>query len=165
MIIQCSMDEARAIIESRSIPEPTSGCWLWEGSFRGQLGYGQVSVGMSGARVQIGAHRLSFFSKSGQWPYVVRHICDNPPCVNPGHLLGGVQQDNMNDCALRGRAAKGSRHGNSRLTESDVKEIIQLKKIASTKTIAERFAIGEWTINAIMRGVRWSHVRGKNAHK
>ena len=54
------------------------------------------------------AHRLAYVDKHGLTlddidGQVVRHTCDNPPCVNPDHLLLGTQQDNVNDKMTRGR--------------------------------------------------------------
>lgn len=53
------------------------------------------------------AHRLAFFNHYGYWPEVVRHTCDNPPCVNPDHLLPGSSKDNTRDMVERGRSPKG----------------------------------------------------------
>ena len=85
-------------------------CWEWTGS-RLQSTYGSLGwVDVGGRKqTQVGAHRVSFFLHEGYWPDVVRHTCDNPPCVNPAHLLGGSFKDNSRDMAQRGRSAAQKR--------------------------------------------------------
>jgi hypothetical protein len=73
-------------------------CWEWQGSRRGD-GYGQFYV--QGKHRAV--HRFSFFITNFYWPSVVRHKCDNRCCVNPHHLEGGNQSDNMKDVLERGR--------------------------------------------------------------
>lgn len=62
-------------------------------------GYARVTY--DGKRVF--AHRLVFFQTYGYWPDVCRHTCDNPPCVNPEHLVDGTHGDNIRDMMERGR--------------------------------------------------------------
>ena len=52
-----------------------------------------------------GAHRYSYSYFVGEIPegMLVRHTCDNPPCVLPSHLRLGTTQDNVNDKMKRGR--------------------------------------------------------------
>src|SRR5687768_2203335 len=78
------------------------GCWPWQGGCRGK-GYGQCFFrGKPHA-----AHRVSWMLANGDIPngLYVLHKCDNPPCVNPGHLFLGTQSENMIDCARKGRVA------------------------------------------------------------
>lgn len=73
-------------------------CWEWQGSRRGD-GYGQLyALGKHHA-----AHRFSHYLATLEKPPVVRHKCDNRTCVNPHHLEGGTQSQNMQDVVERGR--------------------------------------------------------------
>lgn len=73
-------------------------CWLWQGGKA--RGYGQLSFLKHPHR----AHRVRFALDHGWLPEVVMHACDNRPCVNPAHLKGGTQLDNMRDMHAKGRA-------------------------------------------------------------
>jgi hypothetical protein len=70
------------------------GCWEWQG-WRDQDGYGQFD--------KMRTHRVAWLAVHQDAPPVVRHTCDNPPCVRPSHLLGGTTQDNVDDKMQRGR--------------------------------------------------------------
>lgn len=74
-----------------------NGCILWNRS-EDSKGYGVYRVQLlSGSYYKLRAHKLSYLIFNGaiQEGLVVRHICDNPHCCNPKHLiLGTVQQNN-----------------------------------------------------------------------
>jgi hypothetical protein len=90
-------------ILSDSIPEPTTGCWLWLRS-RDKDGYGSLRADGRTRR----AHREAYMAYMGPIPdgAHVLHKCDTPACVNPDHLFLGTQRDNLRDCVVKGR------HGN-----------------------------------------------------
>lgn len=108
-----------------------SKCIEWEGS-RNEKNYGMVFI----KRRKFYAHRIAYCkahnidieSIKGK---VVRHTCDNPPCVNPDHLILGTQADNVADMISRNRQATGEelrpRYGelnhNAKLTDQQVDEI------------------------------------------
>lgn len=94
------------LIESRSIGEPNSGCWLWLGVML-DLGYGQLKC----CSVVYKAHRASYIAFKGPIPegLIVRHTCNVKLCVNPDHLILGTHQDNIDD-AVRASAYKGRVH-------------------------------------------------------
>jgi hypothetical protein len=79
-------------------------CWPWLRDFH-STGHG-VYREWSGNKtvVKFYAHRLSALI-AGQTidGAVVRHDCDNPPCVNPLHLRTGTQADNIQDAIERRR--------------------------------------------------------------
>jgi len=73
-------------------------CILWEGTVTNS-GYGRKWF-QGKARY---AHRVAYYLTHNEWPEVVRHTCDNKVCVNPEHLLGGTQKDNVADMYARKR--------------------------------------------------------------
>ncbi|MDE2468782.1 MAG: HNH endonuclease, partial [Bradyrhizobium sp.] len=50
-------------------------------------------------------HRVAWELAHGAIPVgkVICHRCDNPVCVNVGHLFIGTQQDNVRDAWAKGR--------------------------------------------------------------
>lgn len=82
-------------------------------------------------------HRKVFLEAYGYLPDIVRHTCDNPRCINPEHLVGGTQQDNMQDRLVRGRWSGGRP---SRISPDMLHDILtstdQHKVIASRHNIA-----------------------------
>lgn len=102
-----------------------NGCRIWTGTTIGP-GYGRIARQEHGKRVLLLAHRAWWEAVNGPIPegMVVRHRCDNPSCVQIGHLILGTQADNMADMADRGRAnrTRGGRH--SRFTEAEKRAIL-----------------------------------------
>ena len=81
---------------------PLIGCWLWTGA-TDSSGYGLMSSQRGKAPYR--SHRIAYELFVGDIPEgnVVRHICDNPNCVNPNHLEAGTQKDNALDTSRRKR--------------------------------------------------------------
>jgi len=139
------------------IIETTAGCWEWQGA-RNNKGYGQVGL----ERKIILAHRASWTVTNGPIPenLIVRHICDNPPCINPNHLELGTYKDNSADAIKRNRAAIGVRHPNCVLSDDDVRAIrLEHRRFtvigqrgyrSNKKELAEKYGVSEGHIKEIV---------------
>lgn len=79
------------------------GCWEWAGT-RLPAGYGLITAQKHGYKDAL-THRVSYahFNRPIPDGLLVRHKCDNPPCINPEHLELGTYSDNNWDKANRGR--------------------------------------------------------------
>lgn len=133
-------------------------CWPWTGK-RNKLGYGHLRYygrKVPVAQVSLVAHGYLLSDDD-----FACHACDNPPCCNPAHLFPGSHVDNMADRDAKGRQAKGSTVGISKLTESQVAEIRHRYSNYETQpSLAADFGLTRSTINAIVRGTTWRHVPG-----
>ena len=140
---------------SRIVPEPNSGCWLWDG-FCTHQGYGRMSVG----RRSIGAHRVSYALHRGNPGSAhVCHSCDVPPCVNPDHLWLGTNKQNMVDASAKGRIAHGVRSATAKLRECDVVEMRRMRAAGATyRGIAKAFGVVHGTARHACVGKFWDHV-------
>jgi hypothetical protein len=150
------------------------GCRPWQGALS-PGGYGRVNVGgRAGRRLQ--AHRVAFALAFNQDPVglVVCHRCDHPRCVNADHLFLGTQADNIRDAQEKGRiahgaahgsktrperVARGERHGASRLTAEQVRDIRRAKAAGERSVeIATRFGVSRVNVDDIAAGRRWASV-------
>lgn len=70
-------------------------CWEYKG-FKNKDGYGRIGTAKGKTD---SAHRIMFKIFKGVIPKdkVIMHICDNPACCNPKHLILGTQNDNIQD--------------------------------------------------------------------
>lgn len=139
--------------------DSTTGCWQWTASCAGK-GYGQMKLPKQ--RRQEYAHRISYQIHYGEIPVgkYVCHTCDNPKCVNPGHLFIGTSADNHEDMKSKGRHLFGERNSVAKVTEKDVLEIKEMLNMNIPQTrIAKAYGISQIEVSRINTGQRWSHVK------
>ena len=142
-------------------------CWEWSGAVNNH-GYGRIRLHDKGRDVSQLAHRASFEHFNGKIPEGghICHSCDNPRCVNPKHLFLGTAADNVADMIRKGRncrgeamsaavkrgCLRGEAHQNTKLSESDVREIIKLRSEGMTyREIAEAFNVDITTPHKIVK--------------
>lgn len=116
------------------------------------------------------AHRLSYCQHHGLNlsdidGVLIRHKCDNPPCINPDHLEPGTHKDNSRDMVERGRAYRwvglrdGEKNPRCKLTKPEVDAIrARYKKYSSKdglKSIARDYGVHFLTIFCIVSGRNW----------
>ena len=134
-----------------------SGCWEWSGN-KMPSGYGYLKFKYKNTL----AHRAAYETWVGTIPpgKHVLHSCDNPPCINPGHLRVGTNQDNANDRVSRDRVAFGSSSGMSKIVEQDVREIRDLyaSGLFFQREIGEMYGLSQTMIGHIVRGTYWRRV-------
>lgn len=127
---------------------PADECWCWQGQLD-KDGYGKISDGER----PVGAHRVSFKMHNPDISIdglMVRHKCNNPPCVNPAHLLPGTNLDNMVDRLVAGHYATNEAHSNTKFSN----EVVAAVR-AATGThdeVARRFGMSTSQAGNIRRG-------------
>ena len=133
-----------------------SGCWEFDGG-RNPDDYGVLAVGdyRDGISHPQLAHRVAYSSWVGPIPdgQVVRHTCDNPPCINPAHLVPGTRLDNSADAIERGRLAGRDRLPGAKLTNSQVADIrgLYATGVVSQRAIAEDYGVSQQLISQLVR--------------
>lgn len=128
-------------------------CWMWAGQIS-RRGYGFIKENY---KTKL-AHRVSYELFVGPIPagLFVCHRCDNPACVNPGHLFVGTAKDNRKDMFDKGRGncPRGENHPFSKITKDDVLEIRTSKKRGCD--LAVEYGLSRSTITQIRNGDRWA---------
>lgn len=137
-------------------------CVEWD-RYRHKLGYGVLRVDGKNRF----AHRVAYCEHHGLRledidGVVIRHKCDNPPCINPDHLEAGTQADNVSDMIKRGRKHRvaGESHGCAKLTAEQVSSIrssyIKRSREFGLRALAAKFGVSTSQVFAIVTWRNWN---------
>jgi hypothetical protein len=130
-------------------------CILWP-FYRDKDGYGVCPFEGSPRR----AHRIAFFLRYGHWPMPNGlHICDNPPCFNPRHIVEGANADNASDMVTKGRSLRGERHNLAKLTDDQVRAIRDaFLRGMGVRALGREYNVTHQLVGLIVRRKIWKHV-------
>jgi hypothetical protein len=140
-----------ALIERRCVPEPNSGCLLWEGAVM-DGGRPQYTFSVNSKPRPFNVARAVLTKKLGRHPRHTRHTCDVPLCCNEAHLIEGSNKDNAIDYALRG----WNRRTGRTLSPDQARDI--LKSDESYSALMARYGVSKPTVSAIKRRRIWAHL-------
>ena len=146
-----TFDEVHALLLERCIPEPNSGCLLWEGSIvHPKVGKRQIygNIRLNGKMVKT--HRVAYQAAYGPIPAGahVLHRCDVGLCCNPDHLFLGDNETNIADKVAKDRARKT-------LSLIKAKEIHKMRTLGMThKKIGRLLGVNQSTVSRILAGKR-----------
>jgi hypothetical protein len=151
----------RRRLDEKTVPEPNSGCWLFDGALHRD---GHGCIGGPGSK-KLYAHRAAWVLANGDVPagLVVCHRCDVAACVNPAHMFLGTHRDNAMDAVAKGRNVWGEQVGCAKLTCAQVNEIKHRCAEAQrtglrhwgARKIAAEFGVSDTTVARIATGVTW----------
>ncbi|MFH9812555.1 HNH endonuclease [Streptomyces olivaceus] len=160
VLLEATRDEAFVATFWKRVAR-SEDCWTWTGGKSGP--YGQLQY----RRQRLLAHRFSWTLSARQAcpvGHVIRHRCDNPPCVRPDHLeLGSIAQ-NVRDTYDRRRRTTGNPNlGTTRPNAVLNDELVAiLRRRArggqSIRSIANGLELEYTTVLRAIRGIGWPHV-------
>ena len=119
------------------------GCWVWAWNVHPK-GYGTVRI--DGRNYK--AHRVAYELGNGPIPegHILRHLCNNPSCINPAHLRAGTPRENMRDMVSAGNM------WNQKLTRSDAAAIRRQYAAGgvSMAAIARQYGVDSATVQMVI---------------
>lgn len=155
--------EAWEFYQSVVIPYEGDECLIWPYN-RGSKGYARVK--RKGRPIILS--RILCEDIHGPPPtpeHEAAHSCGRGQlgCVTKGHLSWKTSAENAADRLTHGTHRRGERCLQSKLTETQAKEILNLKGEEPQRSLAKRFGVANSTVAAIHNGTNWSWLKTPNA--
>jgi len=121
-------------------------CWSWR-SAKNYSGYGEFSSPNDWSKL---AHRVAWRLTYGEPEKpMILHTCDNPVCVNPGHLFEGDASDNAADMVQKNRHT-------GKLTYQTAEKIREKYEAGATQMeLANEYDVTQTTISRVINRERY----------
>lgn len=127
---------------------------------KGYLNVGVVRA--DGERTTAGVHRLvaeAYLGPPSRDANQVRHLDGNPTHNHKNNLAWGTDLENAADRLRHGRYARGGKHHNAKLSDTQAAQIRSARaRGMKVKALAERFGVSVPTVESIIYGkayLRW----------
>lgn len=148
-------NSAPAFLYDVVIPYRGTECLIWPFA-RSRGGYAHIRISQKTMIVP----RIVCEAANGPQPAerpIAAHTCGKGHlgCVAPTHLQWKTHKENSADSELHGTVARGEKSGNSKLSDADVRYILQQLQTRKPKQIAAEFSVSPQTIRCIKRGERY----------
>lgn len=149
-----------------------NGCWncISHSKYRG----GYIQLYKEDKKIKLHREVLSIkLGRKLESDEMTRHMCDNPQCCNPNHLIVGTALDNYNDMIRRGRSyfqrhpPKTKKIIKRKLKDRDVITTIEDAKFIYNKVVGENmsqkevcsnFGYSRGIVNNIINKITWKYV-------
>jgi hypothetical protein len=155
---RCTRGHPEEFIRTKLHLATEDACLIWPfGKTRHGYALGRPK-GQKGSRL---VHHIACEMRHGPPPstkHYAIHSCGkgHEGCVNPWHLRWGTQVENMADALLHGHRLRGEQCSQTRLRETDVREIRALRGLMTQRAIARKFGIHQVSVSMIQLGKNWA---------
>jgi hypothetical protein len=138
------------------LPYEGDECIIWPFS-RNENGYGIWKNPKGGTAIVSRSLCEEIHGPPEMETYQAAHSCGNGKqgCVTKRHIFWKTKSENEREKLEHGTHNRGERHGRSKLTEAQVREILSLKDVELKTVTAQRFGVSDANISAIHSGKRW----------
>jgi hypothetical protein len=145
------------------IPCTSHECLVWPFA-RTRHGYGKMR--QDGKAVSVSRQACEEVHGPPPTPkHEAAHSCGkgHEGCVNPKHLYWATREENLADTLEHGTRNRGERHGHSKLTEAEVRQIRGLRGKKSQEELAALFGVSRANIHAIHARKTWGWLQEESA--
>lgn len=141
---------------------PSDGkCWMWTGC-RDRDGYGKfVTTPQKNQKQYWRANRLILLLTGTNIPKDMEscHSCNNPSCVNPGHITADTHRVNQDYKEKTDRIPRGERCSYSKLNDNLVRQIrLDYANGRTLTDLRNDYQMSLTLIYNVVNRLRWKHV-------